>query len=203
MIAAVENAIIARLVSFADSGALGYVYRTKETYPADWDAYLKEKTISYPAVWTSCGGWRGGTSTDNKPVLQLVIGVVVAAQNIRNEEATRHGAETQARNEVGSYQMAEDVVRMVHGSDLGLEIDPLQVGDGVFVRLDAALKEAKTSMLAVQFTATFSLERFPEPGELDDFEKFAASWDVPPVFDPPSPDLETLTTLPTEEPVTP
>jgi hypothetical protein len=43
MIAAIELGILARLKAVSDSDALGYKYGTLETYPEDWDEYLKDK----------------------------------------------------------------------------------------------------------------------------------------------------------------
>lgn len=180
MIGAIENAILARLKAASDGDVLGYKYRTLETYPAEWDEYLKEKgPIAAPAAWATFAGWRRIESDDNRPRVRLSFGVVVMAENARNETATRHGGPIEA--EPGSYQMAEDAAALLAGRSLGLDIGAIKVGSLNIVSRLKALQERKVSMLALELT-TDVLATDGSFGEepLDDFAAFHANWDIPP-----------------------
>ena len=203
MIAAIENAILKRLKDAADAGVLGYKYGMAESYPTDWDVYLADKAITFPAIWAVFGGATPDVSTTGSTTFKAQFGLVVAAQNVRNERAQRHGQEVANGNdEVGSYQMVLDAIRILHGSTLGLEIGAIMPGEVRFVRPFAAMLKANASMLAVQFTTTFSIDASGfEPGEADlqDFTTFDAAWDVRPFRDAPAEDLHTTQTLPQPE----
>jgi phage gp37-like protein len=180
MIAAIENAILARLKAAADAGVLGYAWKTLETYPEEWDQYLKDKSILRPpAAWVTFAGWRRIESDLFRPRLRLQFGVVVMAENQRNETATRHGGPVSA--EPGSYQLAEDVCGLLAGQDLGLDMNALAIGDLHFVSRLAALKERKVSMLALELSTEVAAELVEFPtDDLGDFETFHVNWDVPP-----------------------
>ena len=179
MIAAIEIAILARLRAASDADALGYRFRTLESYPADWDEYLKDKgEWRAPAAWVTFAGWSAGTTGDSGTArLEASFGLVLAAENLRNETATRHGGQGAA--EPGSYQLLEDAVGLLAGHDLGLDIEALGVGPARSVRPFAALKERKLSMYAVQLTTAFAVEPLAFDGALASFDVFDASWDVP------------------------
>lgn len=177
--AAIENAILARLKAAGEADALGYRFRTLDTYPADFDVYLKEKIKGdrpFPAAWVVFGGWRAPTD-DGALQAPAVFMVVVAAQNLRNEQARRHGA---GEAEVGSYQLMLDVAGLIHGQRLGLDIGPLQLGPCRSVRPTATILERQLSLYALEFTTLMPIEvaRFPAAA-LDDFTTFNADWDVP------------------------
>ena len=181
MIAAIENAIIARLRAASDADVLGYRFRTLETYPDNWDEYLKEKgEIRAPAAWVTNAGWRRVPSDDGRARIDLTFGVVVMAENARNETATRHGGPIAA--EPGSYQLIEDVAALLGGHDLGLDIGGLRIGSLQFVARLAALKERKVSMLALELATEVAAPESIQfgPGTIDDFTDFHANWDIPP-----------------------
>jgi phage gp37-like protein len=181
MIAAIENAITARLQAASDADILGYKYRTLETYPAEWDAYLKDKgPIPAPAGWVTFAGWRRvPDSADQRPRVRLSFGLVVMSENARNETAQRHGGPIAA--EPGSYQLAEDAVQLLAGRTLGLDMGGLVVGSLNIVGRLPAIRERPVSMLALELT-TDVLVADGSFGEepLDDFETFHANWDIPP-----------------------
>ncbi len=179
--AAIENAILARLKAAGEADVLGYLFRTLDTYPTDFDTYLKEKVLgdrAYPAAWVVFGGWRAPTD-DGALQAPAVFMVVVAAQNLRNEQARRHGA---GAAEVGSYQLMLDVSGLLHGQHLGLDIGALQLGPCRSVRPTATIMERQLSLYALEFTTLMPIEvaRFPAAA-LDDFSTFHADWDVPPI----------------------
>lgn len=178
--AEIENAILARLRAAGEADVLGYRFRTLDTYPTDFDTYLKEKVLGdrpFPAAWVVFGGWRAPTD-DGALQAPAVFMVVVAAQNLRNEQARRHGA---GEAEVGSYQLMLDVAGLVHGQRLGLDIGALTLGPCRSVRPTATILERQLSLYALEFTTLMPIEvsRFPAAA-LDDFSTFNANWDLAP-----------------------
>jgi phage gp37-like protein len=183
MIGAIENAMIGVPVAAGVSGVLGYRYRTHETYPADWDDYFKEKTNwNAPAIWAV---FAGATSMslvgDDILVEGAQFGVVVAAESQRNEEATRHGfTASNGDRTPGSYQLATDVVRLLAGNSLGLDIQALQPRAFRMVRPSALMLERRASLIALQFETSFTLSPLDPDADLADFERLHLDWDVPP-----------------------
>ena len=182
MIGAIENAILARLKAASDADVLGYHWQTLETFPEDWAARLAEElgTVRTPAAWVVFAGWSPDPRYQDA-IPAYVVGrfaVIVMAENMRNEEATRHGG---TASEPGSYQMALDVAGLLGGHNLGLDISSLKVGALQFVnRPEAALKR-KCSMLGVEFTTTFAAPDSPMLSSgLTDFESFHVNWELPP-----------------------
>lgn len=181
-IAEVENGILDRMRAAAAANVLGYKYRTLDTYPADFDVYLKEKIVGdagFPAIWVVFGGWR--TPEDQGSALQApaVFMVIVAAQNLRNETAQRHGA---TASEVGSYQLMLDAAALLHGQRLGLDMGPLQLGPCRSIRPTATIMERRLSLYALEFTTLLPIEVAGFPvAALDDFSTFHCNWDVPPI----------------------
>jgi phage gp37-like protein len=185
IIAAIENAVLARLQ--AGEAAIGYQWLTRETYPADWDAFLKEKSIVRdPGVWF---GYAGGSVDKHQEMLtlgkgarvQLTFGITVIARHQGNEQARRHG--TEAQGQVGAYQLMLDCVSLLQWQSLGLDIMPLEFGALRLVRPAGALTQLKAAMYAAQVTTSFALPMLPDDlgaGDLDNFETFHANWDIPP-----------------------
>lgn len=179
-VAEIENAILARLSAAGLAGVLGYRFRHLESYPADFDGWLKEKMVGdqYPAAWVVFGGWRRPVDQGAALQAEAVFMVVVAAQSVRNEKAQRHGVEA---GEVGSYQLMLDVAGLLHGQRLDLDIGALQLGPCRSVRPTATILERKLSLYALEFTTLMPIEVSTfGGGGLADFETFNVNWDVPP-----------------------
>lgn len=184
-ITAIEQAVLARLK--AAEPVLGYRWQTRETYPADWDAFLKEKRqVNPPGVWF---GYAGGRTLGEEAInggshgtrIELTFGIVVIAKHVGNEQMRRHGNE--AQNVVGAYQLILDCIALLDGQDLELDIDKLKFGQLRLVRPTGALTEMKAAMYAAQVTTSFIVPRLPadlSAGGLDDFLTFHADWDIPP-----------------------
>lgn len=183
MIAATENAIIEHLRDAGADGRLGYVYRTLETYPDDFDAYLKDKgQLRTPAAWAvflSIGsgvdhgdddaGWNG----------EARFALVVAAQNLRNETATRHGG-PDADAEPGSYQLAIDAVRLLSRSDLGIDlVEPITITGMRLVARGDEIRRQKLSLMAIELRCRLGIGLLNGADDLDAFATFHADWDVP------------------------
>lgn len=188
MIAAIENAMLARLKAAGDAGVLGYKYATLDSYPANWDAYFKEKTVRAPGAWVVFAGFSHGEGIGFGGLrVTARFGLVVMAENLRNETATRHGGPAGA--EPGSYQLIEDAIALLHGQDLGLSIDSLKVEACHFVRTQEIIKERKVSMLALELATQMSIQAtevggvastWPSTIPIGDFSHFHADWDLPP-----------------------
>ena len=182
MIAQIELAMLAALKAPADAGILGYTWRTQETYPEEWDAYLKEKTNwRAPASWAVFAGARDVQLVGDGTVFLdgAQFGLVVAAENLRNETATRHGGPA-GTAEPGSYQLALDALAILSGNSLGLDIRALQPRALQLVRPFDALKERKVSMIALTFETAFSVPLIPGADEIADFDTLHLDWDIPP-----------------------
>lgn len=184
-IAAIENAVLARLQ--AGEAVIGYEWRTRETYPADWDAFLKEKRqINDPGVWF---GYAGGPLKGEELVkngakgrrIEMIFGLTVIAKHWGSEQERRHGNE--AQSEIGVYRLMLDCVALLDGQTLGLDIEELTFEQLRPVRPVDALNEMKAAMYAAQIRTSILLPLLPEDlgsGDLDAFETFHANWDIPP-----------------------
>jgi phage gp37-like protein len=179
MIAAIELSMLAALRDAADVNIFGYKWRTLETYPDNWDEYLAEKSDwRAPAAWAVFAGASdlSFTAQGRVRIGAAEFGLVVAAENLRSETATRHGGPGTARP--GSYQLAMDALSLLAGSALGLDIDMLRPVRIAQVRPFAALKQRKVSMFALQFRTAFEID-IVDLAALDDLETIHLDWDVP------------------------
>jgi phage gp37-like protein len=205
MISAVELAIIAALKAKADDGTLGYAWRTLESYPDDFDAYLKDKgQLRPPAAWAVFLGLSDGddSADDAGPNFEARFAVIVAAKNLRNETASRHGG-VDAVAEPGSYQLAEDAIRVLSRNALGdLLVQPLEISGARLVARSAELRTQGLSLMAIECKCRIALGHLAAPGDLPDFTTFHADWDIPPIgnVNPPlpaaAPDAEDLLEIP-------
>lgn len=179
MIGAVENALVEVLRQAGDSGQLGYVYRTLESYPEEFDAYLKERKVPLrcPAAWAVFLGIdRGDDAEDDAGFMgEARFALVVAAENLRNETATRHGGP----GEPGSYQLAIDAVRLLSGNALEpLELThPVTVEGLRLVARSPEIRKAGLSLVAIALSCTIPFGQFPR----DDapFDTLHVDWDIP------------------------
>lgn len=182
MITEIENAAIAALRTASDDGSLGFTFGTLESYPAEWDAYLKEKSgsIRAPGGWIVFSGWGNpvNSSADN-PVLPVTFAFVVMSENYRSDEKFSRQGDPVDTDKPGSNLMAERIARFFAGKDLGLPIEAIEIGACRPVRPPEAMKERKVSMLAIELRTSFLLSAIPDGSDLDDFETFHANWDIP------------------------
>jgi phage gp37-like protein len=178
-IGGIENAMIARLVDAATSGALGYVWRLAESYPDDWEAYLGKVNVRGPAFWVTFAGWDRAWQTDtgNLRIENAMFGITVCAESKRNERASRHGAA--GPGEIGSYQLLLDAALLLSGSSLGLDIDRLRPGPARAVAMPSDKQAQGLSFFAMPFMTDFEIE--PVEGDsISPFEILHANWDIPP-----------------------
>ncbi|MEZ5709725.1 MAG: phage protein Gp37 [Blastomonas sp.] len=178
MIAAIENGVLDVLRQAGEADQLGYVYRTLETYPDEFDAYLKEKQmLRCPGAWCVFLAVSGMAESDDGIVYaDARFALVVAAENLRNETATRHGG----GGRPGSYQLAMDAAVLLSGHDLGLDIGRIALRRMGLIGRSDEMRKQKLSMMVIEFETRIALSGaafLPEPGS---FETFHANWDVPP-----------------------
>lgn len=174
---AVENAILAKLAEAQPD--LGYKWKTLESYPDDWPAYLAaRREMRGPAGWVTCAGWDRAWETDagNIRLEGVIFGVTVCGQSKRNEKASRHGGESDG--EIGSYQLIQDVVLILAGNDLGLDIDRLEPGAGRPVAAPEDYRKQGLAFFATPFTTNLELVR--SQGDFAPFSTLHANWDIPP-----------------------
>lgn len=184
MIVAIEKAILCRLKAAADAGVLGYVWGLLESYPQDWDTYFRNKAqINAPAAWATFGGIEKSDDTNEGALVTASFGVVVAAMNLRNETATRHGRELPAgaKAEPGSYQLMLDAIGLLHGDDLDLDIGALMLVEAQQVEAANIASLRNYSLWAIRLRTSWTIPTLPfVQGEPADFTAFHANWDIPP-----------------------
>lgn len=180
LLSAIENGMLERLKAAAEAGVLGYVWRALDSLPVDFDSKLAERIGQFPSAWSVFGGLKvvedfgdGTVKAEGRFV------IVTAAENRRNERATRFGG---SDAEVGSYQLACDAAALLMGRDLGLPIGALrlQAIDSLFAGQTRA--ERQISVMGVAFSTAFVFDPRAEiaAGPIGDFTDFHADWDIPP-----------------------
>ncbi|PIW54591.1 MAG: hypothetical protein COW16_10400 [Sphingomonadales bacterium CG12_big_fil_rev_8_21_14_0_65_65_10] len=179
MIAAIEKAIIDALQTASDDGRLSYAWRTLETYPDDWEEYLREnRNLRTPGAWAVFLGAPEGDDRDGQDTgweARLRFALVVAAQNQRNEENSRHGDGAKP----GSYQLAIDAVRILSRNDLApLELSrPIAVRSIRTVSRSVAMRKQSLSLIALELECGVPFGVLGEAA--GDFTGLHVDWDVP------------------------
>ena len=154
--AAIEDAIMARLKAASDGGALGYRLAEIASYGGEFDDELFFTQVrKFPAVWVTIGGAKKKTVLARKTIYTATLAVMVGTRTVRGERFTRHGSV----GEPGSYQLLEDVRRLLAGQTFGLDIAPLRPGADRTLFNTRNGSQAR-SVLAVEFDTdyTFALD---------------------------------------------
>ncbi|WP_165184717.1 phage protein Gp37 [Caulobacter soli] len=192
MIGEIENAMVKSLDAASKAGVLGYAYRDCESLPADIDERLIKKVPRYPAAWVTFASLRtlqqmkGGSAK-----VEASFAVIVAAENLRNERATRQGG---SESEVGSYQMFQDAAGLLAGQTFGLPIEGLELGGVTPVTSPTGSERLSLFKVALTTRFVFSPTMPAHVAELADFETFFVAWDLPPHGDTDATSLITLET---------
>ncbi|MEQ8318765.1 MAG: DUF1834 family protein [Rhodospirillales bacterium] len=187
MIGTIEQAIIDKIAA-ASSGAtpsLGYNILDVKSYGGELEGSVTEIARRSPAVLVMFSGIRESQHLGGEQ-WQYTAGfaVIVLHQDRRNNKAARHGA---GAGDVGSYQMATDMLQLLVGSDLGLGIGRIEPG-----RVVALINSKTVSVYSVEIRTTFIIDYQAADADLDTFAKLHADWDVP-VFGNVSTDLPAST----------
>ncbi len=181
MIGEIEDAMIARVAAASDAGVLGYRFGTVASYGGEFDhdgdlseGELRTLVRRFPAAWVVFGGGPFDQRAADLYDQNANFAVVVAARSLRNEAASRRGDGTSP----GSYQLAEDVIGLLAGQTVGLEIDPL-APRAIRTLFNSKVRGEQLSVLVVEFATAFRVDA-AAPANLDDFKLFHVDWDVPP-----------------------
>jgi phage gp37-like protein len=170
MIGLIENAILEHIR--LAKPALGYDPKIA-SYGGELADGLKNTVRSLPAIWVVFAGANNERQYGPSVVYKARYNVIVAAQSLRNEQSGRHGQ----HNSAGSYQMVEDMARLLVNQKLGLNIHPIQIGAIRSIVQDKADNDLM-SVYGLEITTTFTLEG-GMGGDLQDFESILNTWDLP------------------------
>jgi phage gp37-like protein len=180
MIAAVEKALVDEVLAFADTGVLGYQYSAHDTFPDEFEEYLRtQKNLRTPAIWATFLGLVDGFDDGDGLGLQARarFAVVVAAENKRNEQDSRHGDGAKP----GSYQLTVDAIRILSRSmldpELGL-VEPVRVRSARPIARTDQMKRQGLSMMAIELELVVPLGSFADAA--DELETLHVDWDIPP-----------------------
>ena len=165
--AAIEDAIIARLQAASDSNALGYRLAEIASYGGEFDdETFFTQVRKFPAIWVTVGGAKPKPISARKTLYTLTIAVMVGTRNVRGERQTRHGAV----NTPGSYQLLDDVRRLLSGQAFGLAIAPLRTGADRTL-FNTKLGSQARSVLAAEFATDYTFTVDDQDGDLPDLER--------------------------------
>jgi phage gp37-like protein len=178
MIAAIELALLEQLRAAGEAGTLGYEYVVLDTFPDEFEEYLRSiGNLRTPAAWAVFLGMDQGEDGVDETgwTARCRFALVVAASNLRNEQQTRHGDGALP----GSYQLAEDAIRLLSRSDIGLPlVSPIMVRGARLVSRSEQMVRQKLSLIAIELDCRAPFGAFlPEAGE---FQTLHVDWDVPP-----------------------
>ena len=175
MIGTIEQAIIDKIKA-ATSGAtpaLGYTLPTVQSYGGELEGPATEIAKRFPATLVMFAGIVNAEHIGGEAWKYTArFAVIVGNKDRRNNTAARHGV---GAGDAGSYQMVIDMLRLLIGSDLGLEIEALTPGRVV------ALANAKTvSIYSAEVETSFIVEHLAADSDLDTFATLNIDWDIPP-----------------------
>lgn len=177
MISDIENAIIARIQAAQDASGdagLGYKLKKLDTYGGEFSDGIERVVRDFPAVLVAYSGGPLHREFGRSYEMKGTFGVICCATSLRNERAARHGA----TGAVGSYQLIMDMLALLAGQKLGLDIAPLKP-----VTIRPLINDKAGTQLASVYAIDFETIFAVAPGftaSLDDFASLDAAWDIPP-----------------------
>lgn len=206
LIAAIELGLVGELRNAAGDGRLGYLWGTLESYPDDFDDYLEAEMgmLRFPAAWAVFLGLGQGVDNDDETGWngEATFALVVAAQNNRGETETRHGGQDEGK-EPGSYRLMLDAVRILSRNELCLPLTkPIEVTGARPVARSDKMRKLGLSLIAISLKCTVPFGRYDDEGDIAEFLRFHADWDVPPIgnvvapLPAADPDAEDMVELP-------
>jgi phage gp37-like protein len=175
MISAIENAIIARIAAAQAAPApngLGYTLKKLATYGGEFSDGVERIVTDFPAVLLAFGGAQPVKTVGTITQLKGTFSLICCATSLRNEKAARHGKD----GKIGTYQIFTDMLALLTGQTLGLDITPL-TPSGIRPLMNDKAGTQLASIYGLDFETTFSVEA-KAPTGLDDFETFHGDWDI-------------------------
>lgn len=179
MIAATENALVQALLDAGDDGTLGYHYLTHDTFPDQFEEYLRANAkLRLPGIWATFLGLVEGLDDGDALGFQARarFAIIVAAGNLRNEQDSRHGDGATP----GSYQLMVDAIRVLSRSTLTPELDliePVLIRSARPIARTEQMKRQQLSMMAIEVELVLPLSTFSD--EPVDLEVLHVDWDIP------------------------
>lgn len=176
MISEIENGIVGRISEANEENVLGYTLLKVDSYAGELNDNMRELLHGLPATLVMFGGAdKIKTFSGNSRIQWLAkFNVLCAARSLRNEKTSRFGS----GGEVGSYQITSDVIALLSGQTLGLEIDPI-IPQRVVPVFNNRRDRDLISVYSVELATTFCSELGKPAADLDDFTTFHSNWDVP------------------------
>jgi phage gp37-like protein len=178
MIGTIENSIIGRISGVSESGALGYRFRQIKTYGGELrDQQARAGIKDVPAAWLAFDGAdtvAGKTTNAYTHMLGRFV-LLIAVENLRNEQAARHGA----HGDVGAYQIAVDMAGLLAGwppAEAGrihnIRISPVSVDD---------TRNGRLAVYAISFSCEFPVVCINPDVDLENpLNIVHTNWDLPP-----------------------
>lgn len=186
MIGDIEQGLIDKVdAAHGDAQSLlGYRFKTLGSYGGELEAPPEEIAKRSPFLLAMFAGITNSEDIGPDEYKHTAgFTLIIGNRDRRNNEVTRRGAGAKP----GSYQLVTDVLKLVCGDDLGLDIERIQPG-----RVRPLANSKSLSIYAAEVSTKF-ISVYPTfIADLDDFETFNADWDVPPPGD-------VSTTLPADD----
>lgn len=175
--ALLEQAIITRAKHAEQAGMLGYKWAHCDSYGGEFDQeafWLDGRR--FPAMWVTVGGDDAQRVGSRDIVCTIKGAVMVGARSPRGERLARYGTgtpgaattPTQLGQAVGTYQMMDDVVRLIDGQSFGLGalISPVKVGN-IKTLYNTKIGADGISVMMAEITTTYTRTAHrDEPGSL-------------------------------------
>lgn len=182
MISQIEDAVLNRIRLAQDTGVLGYAFADLDSYSAQIDeSVIEELANRTPAAWVVWGGDVVVRTHSGKRQMRGTFVVMCAARSLRNNTVARHGTGI----DVGAYQLAQDIVGLVDGRKLDLDLTQAFTLVDRRTVFSKAVKRQHLAVYAITFDCGYMLPRYPD--ELEDFTSIAGDWQLPDEPDKPEP----------------
>lgn len=187
MIGTIENALVDRLARINEAATLGYRLRQIKSYSGELRSQAERARIKdFPAAWLAFDG------ADNVQEISSFIKLrgrwmwLVAAENLRNEKASRHGDGDAA----GAYQIATDIISVFSGhipaSLSGMTETPVDGANAIKnmsirpVSIDES-RNGRLAIYAVPFICDFMIAKTsPDVDLTNPLAAIHTNWDLPP-----------------------
>ncbi len=169
MLAEIENGIVTLLKSG------GITVRDVDLFGSDGTKTRNEaaKRSKLPAAFVAIESGSFETVSEGTTYRwRPAILVAVAFKDWSNDRSRRHGA----------VAIVENVVTLISGRDLGLDIGPIKP-ERVFNITDADLLDKGICVWQIVFSTWFDTEFVDDPSTLDDLLTVVAEWDMDPESD--------------------
>ena len=173
MIGVVEDAIKAAL----QASDMGDYCKTIATYQGDFDDALDNLIVRFPAVlvvYLRSEFKRRTMGRQLKTTETALFSIFVASTNLRSERARRRGDPEL----MGTYQMIRDVIAVLFGQTLELDITPIDLK-----RVSSIDQTKDASCYAVEITTSFTTSQSVE--DEGDLTSVNLRYHVPPDAEEP------------------